>query len=423
MMYLLFATLLGSLALGVPVFAALGIASVAALARSGIDLLSVPQNLFEALDSFPLMAIPFYILAGNLMQTGGISRRLMALANALVGWFRGGLGAASVLTSMFFATMSGSSSATTAAVGGIMIPAMEKKGYPKNFSAATVAVAGELGAIIPPSLPMIIYGLVANVSVGSMFIAGILPGILIGVTLMLTVVLVATVKDFDDVEKISRLEWLKQLMKALADAGFALLMPLIILGGIYSGVFTATEASVVAVVYGLLIGVFVYRELKPSALAKIFKDSAVMTGTIMMIVGFASVFAYVLAINQVPQHFGRFIATIAEGPIAFLLLANGLLFVVGMFMEALAAIVILAPILAPIATSYGIDPIHFGIVMIVNIAIGMVTPPVGVNLFIASQISGLPIEKLIRPLLLFLVVMVANVLIISYIPMISLALL
>jgi len=422
-MYLLFATLLGSLALGVPVFAALGIASVVALSISDINLLSVPQNLFEALDSFPLMAIPFYILAGNLMQTGGISRRLMLLANALVGWFRGGLGAASVLTSMFFATMSGSSSATTAAVGGIMIPAMEKKGYPKNFSAATVAVAGELGAIIPPSLPMIIYGLVANVSVGSMFIAGIFPGILIGLTLMLTVVVVATVKGFDDLQRISRTEWIKQLIKAFADAGFALLMPLIILGGIYSGIFTATEASVVAVVYGLFVGIFVYRELKISNLTKIFKDTAVMTGTIMMIVGFASLFAYVLAINQVPQHFGSFIATITENPVVFLMLANGLLFVVGMFMEALAAIVILAPILAPIAASYGIDPIHFGIIMIVNIAIGMVTPPVGVNLFIASQISGLPIEKLIPPLLLFLAVMVINVLIISYIPIISLALL
>lgn len=420
-MFLLFSSLLGALAFGVPVFAALGIASVLALTATGIDLLSVPQNLFEALDSFPLMAIPFYILAGNLMQTGGISRRLMHLANALVGWFRGGLGAASVLTSMFFATMSGSSSATTAAVGGIMIPAMEKKGYPKNFSAASIAVAGELGAIIPPSLPMIVYGLVANVSVGSMFIAGILPGILIGVTLMLTIVTVAVVKGFDDVGKISFGEWMQGVIKSLADAGFALMMPLIILGGIYSGVFTATEASVVAVVYGLLVGIFIYKELKPSGLVKIFQDAAVMTGTIMMIVGFASLFAYVLAINQAPQHFGRYIAAIADGSIGFLLLANALLFVVGMFMEALAAIVILAPILAPIAAIYGIDPIHFGIVMIVNIAIGMVTPPVGVNLFIASQISGLPIEKLIRPLLMFLVVLVINVLLISYIPSISLA--
>ena len=420
-MALLFISLLGCFAIGVPVFAALGIASVLALTPQQIDLLSVPQNLFEALDSFPLMAIPFYILAGNLMQTGGISRRLMHLANALVGWFRGGLGAASVLTCMFFATMSGSSSATTAAVGGIMIPAMEKKGYPKNFAAASVAVSGELGAIIPPSLPMIVYGLVANVSVGSMFIAGILPGILIGVTLMLTIVSVAIAKGFDDVESMSVSQWARQVLKTLAESGFALMMPLIILGGIYSGVFTATEASVVAVVYGLIVGVFIYRELRWSDLAKIFKDAAVMTGTIMMIVGFASLFAYVLATNQVPQHFGRMIASIAGGPLGFLLLANVLLFVVGMFMEALAAIVILAPILAPIATAYGIDPIHFGIVMIVNIAIGMVTPPVGVNLFIASQISGLPLEKLIPPLLLFLVVLVFNVLLISYIPGISLA--
>lgn len=422
-MYLLFGSLLGCFAVGVPIFAALGIASILVLISHGVDLLSVPQNLFEALDSFPLMAIPFYVLAGSLMQTGGISRRLMNLANALVGWFRGGLGAASVLTCMFFSTMSGSSSATTAAVGGIMIPAMEKKGYPKNFSAASVAVAGELGAIIPPSLPMIIYGLVANVSVGSMFIAGILPGILIGVTLMLTIVVVAAVKGFDDVAPVSFGVWAKQVAKAFADSGFALMMPLIILGGIYSGIFTATEASVVAVVYGLVVGMFIYREIRLRDLIKVFSDAAVMTGTIMLIVGFASLFAYVLAINQVPQQFGRMIAAIAGNAFGFLLLANGLLFVVGMFMEALAAIVILAPILAPIAASYGIDPIHFGMVMIVNIAIGMVTPPVGVNLFIASQISGLPLEKLIRPLLIFLAVLVIDVLLISYIPAISLALL
>ncbi len=420
-MLLMFGTLLFCLAIGVPVFACLGIAAGLAMLQFGLDLLSAPQTIFESLDSFTLMAIPFYILAGNLMQTGGISRRLIHLANSIVGWLRGGLGASSILTCMFFATMSGSSSATTAAIGSSMIPAMEKKGYPKNFAAACVAVGGELGAIIPPSLTMIVYGLVANVSIGSMFIAGILPGLLVGFSLMLTIVLVASVRGFDNVTRVSPRAWLSHVYAALKGSILALMMPVIILGGIYSGIFTATEASVVAVLYGLLVGGLIYRELTLRDLIRTFIDSAVMTGVIMLIVGCAALFAYMLTLNQVPQTFGRFIVDIAGGPIGFLLLANLLLFVAGMFMEAFALIIILVPILAPIAVQFGIDPIHFGMVMIVNICIGMVTPPVGVNLFIACQIANLPIEKLLRPLGIFLVVLILDVLLISYIPWLSMA--
>ena len=420
-MPLLFGTLLGCLAIGVPVFAALGIAGLVAMTHYGTDLLSAPQTVFESLDSFTLMAIPFYILAGNLMQTGGISRRLITLANALVGWFRGGLGASSILTCMFFATMSGSSSATTAAIGSSLIPAMEKKGYPKNFAAAAIACGGELGAIIPPSLTMIIYGLVANVSIGSMFIAGILPGLLVGFSLMLTIVAVARIKHFDNVTSVGFKVWLRQLGHALGDAGLALLMPIIILGGIYSGIFTATEAAVVAVIYGAIVGGLVYRELSLRDICKTLIDSAVTTGVIMLIVGFAALFAYMLTINQVPQKFGQVIGEIAGGQIGFLLLANLLLFVAGMFMEAFALIIILVPILGPIAIHFGVDPIHFGIIMIVNICIGMVTPPVGVNLFIACQIADLPLQKLFRPLGIFLIVLVVDVLLVSYIPWLSLA--
>ncbi len=422
-MILMFATLLICLAIGVPVFACLAIAACLAMLQFGLDLLSAPQNIFESLDSFTLMAIPFYILAGNLMQTGGISRRLINLANSIVGWLRGGLGASSILTCMFFATMSGSSSATTAAIGSSMIPAMEKKGYPKNFAAACVAVGGELGAVIPPSLTMIIYGLAANVSIGSMFIAGIIPGLLVGFSLMLTIVLVAMVRGFDDVTPIRPGAWLRSIYVALKDSILAMLMPFIILGGIYSGVFTATEASVVAVIYGLLVGGLIYRELTWPVFIKTLVDSAVMTGVIMLIVGCAAMFAYMLTLNQVPHTFGRFIVDIAGGPIGFLLLANLLLFVAGMFMEAFALIIILVPILAPIAVEFGIDPIHFGILMIVNICIGMVTPPVGVNLFIACQLADLPLEKLFRPLGIFLAVLILDVLLISYIPWLSLALL
>lgn len=421
MMLLQFGTLIFCLAMGVPVFACLIIAAGLSMMHYGMDLLSAPQTIFESLDAFTLMAIPFYILAGNLMQTGGISRRLINLANALVGWVRGGLGASSILTCMFFATMSGSSSATTAAVGSSMIPAMEKKGYPKNFAAACVAVGGELGALIPPSLTMIVYGLVANVSIGSMFIAGILPGLLVGTSLIFTIIAVAAIQNFDNVTPIKLNTWFYQLYRALKDSILALFMPIIILGGIYSGIFTATEASVVAVVYGLLVGGLVYREMTFADLIKTLIDSAVMTGVIMLIVGSAALFAYMLTLNQVPQKFGLFIVDIAGGPIGFLLLANILLLVTGMFMEAFALIIILVPILAPIATQFGIDPIHFGMVMIINICIGMVTPPVGVNLFIACQIANLPLEALFRPLGIFLAVLILDVLLISYIPWISLA--
>ncbi|WP_269495921.1 TRAP transporter large permease [Castellaniella sp. S9] len=420
-MLILFGGLFACLAIGVPVFAALGVAGAFAMMDYGIELFSIPQTIFDALDSFTLMAIPFFILAGSLMQTGGISRRLINLANALVGWLRGGLGASSILTCMFFATMSGSSSATTAAVGTSMIPAMENKGYPKNFAAACVAVGGELGAIIPPSLVMIVYGLIANVSIGSMFIAGILPGVLVGVSLMMTIIIVASIVGFDVAERVEWSTWAVTTLRALKESFLSLLMPLIILGGIYSGAFTATEASVVAVLYALFLGGIVYRELTWHSIRDALKQASIMTAVIMLIIGFAGLFAYMLTLNQIPQKFGMIVSELVDGPIGFLLLSNLLLFVSGMFMEAIALIVILVPILAPIAIDYGINPIHFGIVMIVNICIGMITPPVGVNLFIACQIANLSVESLLRPLGIFLCVLILDVLLISYIPWLSLA--
>lgn len=420
---LAFSSMLFLLVTAVPIFAVMGICSLVLLQQQGISFIAVPQNVFEALDSFALLAVPFYVLAGNLMKAGGISRRLIALATVLVGWLRGGMGAASVLTCMFFSTMSGSSSATTAAVAGTMVPAMEKKGYPKPTAAALVAVGGELGAVIPPSLPMVVYALVANVSIGSLFIAGILPGIFIGLTLIITICIYARIKDFDEVTRVPFKTWLKNLTRASADAALALMMPVIILGGIYSGIFTATEASVVAVVYGFVVGVLIYKEVHYSEFVQIFCDSAIMTGMVMLIVGFAALFGYALTIHQTPQYFGHLIAEVASNPIAFLLLVNVLLFVVGTFMEALATILILAPILGPIAASYGIDPIHFGLIFITNVAIGMVTPPVAINLNIASQITGVSMDAMTRPLLVFLFVLIIDVLIITFVPTLSLALL
>ncbi|QQK77779.1 TRAP transporter large permease [Salicibibacter cibarius] len=419
----LFIVLLILFVLTVPVAVSLGLASILSLWVGDRPLSLVPQYLFQGLDSFTLMAAPFFILAGFLMQSGGISKRLINFANALIGWARGGLASAAVLTSMFFSTMSGSSSATTAAVGQTLIPAMEKKGYTKKFAAATVASSGELGAILPPSLSLIMYGLVANVSIGSLFIAGILPGIFIGITLILTVIIWASVKKYDNAEKLNLSEWLKSVGQTFLDSILAFLMPFLILGGIYLGWFTPTEAAVVAVVYGFIIGFFVYREITIKDVGNILANSALISAILLLIVGFANVFSYILTSNQMPHQLAEIIQGISENPIVFLLLVNVLLLFIGMFMETLTSVIILGPILAPIALQYGIDPVHFGIIMIVNLAVGMITPPIGVNLFVASEIAKIPFEQIIKPISIFLGVLIVNILIITYLPGISLWLL
>ncbi|OAD14445.1 C4-dicarboxylate ABC transporter permease [Achromobacter insolitus] len=390
-----------------------------ALQAGDRSLLIVAQMAFQSLDSFSLMAVPFFILAGHLMSSGGVATRLVQLANAFVGWIRGGLGAVAVLTSLLFATVSGSSSATTAAIGSVLIPEMEKKGYPRSFAASIAASSGELGAIIPPSIPMIVYALTANVSVGSLFLAGILPGLLITVSLILTVCLVARIQGFDEVSAVSFTGWLKGVLIALKDATLALMMPVIILGGIYGGLFTATEASCIAVLYGLALGLFVYKEITVKDLLGIFARSAVMSSIILLIVAFAAVFAYLLTINQVPQQVAAMLGSVTTNPIVFLLLVNVMLFLVGMFIEALAAILIIVPILAPISVAFGIDPIHFGMIVITNLAVGMVTPPVGVNLFVVCEVAQLKMHHLAKYLVIFLAVLVLDVLIISYVPAIS----
>jgi len=406
-------------ALGVPIAVALGIAPIWAIYDRGTSLVIVPQIVFESLDSFSLMAIPFFILAGRLMQAGGIASRLVELAVSLTGWMRGGLANASIVTSMMFATMSGSSSATAAAVGGTLIPAMERSNYPRNFAAATIASSAELGAIIPPSVPMIVYAVAANVSIADLFVSGILPGLLIGFSLIGFVTLVSWRNGYGSVDHPGVRAWACGVAAALRRSFLSLLMPLIVLGGIYGGVFTPTEAAVVAVAYALTLGLFVYKEVRLRDLPAIFASSGVTTGIVMMIVAFASVLAYALAIYQVPQSVAMTLRSVSDNPAVFLLIVNLLLLIVGMFIETLAAIVILTPILAPMAISLGIDPIHFGAIIIVNLAIGMVTPPVGVNLFVVAQIANIKIEAMIAPLLGFLTVLIIDLMIISYIPALS----
>ena len=410
-------------AVSVPVALALGMASIPTLIGKGIPLIAIPQVVFDALDSFALMALPLYVLAGRLMQHGGIAARLVDLAKALVIWIRGGLGAAVVLTSMMFATISGSSAATAAAIGSMLIPEMEKQKYPRPFSAATTASSGELGVIIPPSVAMVIYGVTVNVSITDMFIAGFLPGLMIAASLMVAVITMATIKGYGERVPFEARPWLAGVGRALKRASLSLFMPIIILGGIFGGIFTATEAAVVAVAYALILSVLVYGEIRVRDLPRIFASAAITSSVVMIIVAFAAMFAFALHLLRVPQELGAFLTTVTENPLLFLLLVNVFLLLVGMFMETFAAIIILGPILAPIAVGYGIDPVHFGLIMIVNLAVGMVTPPVGVNLFIACGIARVTMEQLMRPLAVFLMILIANLMVITYVPGISLALL
>ncbi|WP_019119993.1 TRAP transporter large permease [Brevibacillus massiliensis] len=409
-------SLLVLLLLSVPVALSIGLASTISFFSDGTMPLTVLiQRMFAALDSFPLMAIPFFILAGSLMESGGISRRLVNFANSLAGGMTGGLAVVTVVTAMFFSAISGSSAATTAAIGSILIPAMVKKGYDIRFAGATQAVSGELGVIIPPSIPMILFGISAGVSIGDLFIAGFLPGILIGGSLIFVCWYISKRRGYKGEPGIT---WGARL-KAFKEALLALLMPVIILGGIYGGFFTPTEAAVVAVVYALIVGVFVYREVKWKELIEIFSRSAITTSIIMIIISAAGMFGWILTREQVPQKIAAAFTSFSENPVIFLLLINLLLLFVGMFFETSASIIILAPLLTPIAVQLGIDPVHFGMIMIVNLAMGMVTPPVGVNLFVACQIAGIKLEELTKALIPFFVMLIIDILIITYVPAIS----
>lgn len=403
--------------LSVPIAVAIGLSSIIAIIfASDVPLFIVIQRIFNSADSFPLMAIPFFILAGNLMEKGGLSHRLVAFSESLVGHRTGGLAMVAIMTSMLFGAISGSSAATVAAIGSIMIPAMVKKGYDRKFAAATTAAGGELGIIIPPSVPMIVFGIAAGVSIGDMFIAGIVPGIMIGTSLMLTANIISRIKGYKGSEKSTWGERFTAFRKAI----LALIMPIIILGGIYSGMFTPTEAAVIAVVYTIIVGMFIYRELKPSHMVTILKDSFVTTAIVMIIISVAGIFNWIIAQDKVPMLIANFFTSITENPIVFLIIVNLILFVVGMFMETGAAIIILAPILTPIAVLMGIDPVHFGIIVIVNLAMGMLTPPLGVNLFISCQIADIRLDQIIKPIAPYLLVIVINLLIITYVPSVSL---
>jgi len=404
-------------ALTVSVAVSIGLASVLGIQASNAHMLISVKEMFNAINKFPLAAIPFFILAGNIMETGGISRRLVEFAKSIVGGVQGGLPMTCVLTCMIFAAVSGSSVATTFAIGTILIPALIKHGYPVTYAAALQATSAELGVIIPPSIPMILYGVSAEVSIGELFIAGFGPGLLIGGALMLFVYVYCKFKGWGKNDGDGRLSFGKATWKA----GWALMMPVIILGGIYGGVFTPTEASAVAVFYALAVGLLIYREIKLKDLFIILRKSVLSSAVIMFIIANAGLFAFLIRAG-VPDAIGHWLQDVLKTPAYFLLGVNAALFVIGMFIETSAAIIVLAPILAPVAMHFGIDPVHFGLIMVVNLALGMITPPFGVNLFAACTVARISLDRIIKHLIPFVLVVLACLMIITYVPGLSLGL-
>ena len=402
--------------IGIPVAIAIGLASLIGIGGfTSLPWVLFPQQAFVALDKFPLAAIPFFILAGNLMAAGGISRRLVELVESCVHSIRGGILLTCVFTALIFGAVSGSSVATTLAIGAVLIPAMVKRGYPVGFAAALQATAAELSVLIPPSIPMIIYGLSANVSVGDLFLAGIGPGMLVAVALSVFVLIYTRWKGFVEVREEQR----PPFLPALKGASLALLMPVIVLGGIYGGVFTPTEASIVAVGYSLVVSM-IYRELDLRGFGEVIRKSAISASIVMFIVSMAGVFSFVLTRAGVPAAIGAWIVETFTTPLGFLIAVNLFLFVMGMFVETSASIVVLGPILAPVAVQYGIDPVHFGIIMIFNLAMGMITPPLGVNLFAACAVANIGIEKMIPYLIPLVCLIIVCLGFVTFVPAISL---
>ena len=403
--------------IGVPVAVSLGLASVLTMLIFGDQsLLSSSQKFFHTMQVYPLLAVPFFILAGTFMTTGGVARRMVAFANALVGHFRGGLAMAALLASAFFAAVSGSAPATVVAVGSVMIAGMVASGYTRNFAAGVICNAGTLGILIPPSLVMVVYGAVTESSIGRLFIAGILPGIILTLVMMITVAVIARKQDMPRQERAS----FKTVVKAFREALWGLMLVVIILGGIYAGIFTPTEAAAVSAIYAFFIAVFVYRDITIYDVPKVLIDSSKITVMLMFIIANAFMFAFVLTTEQIPQMASEFIVGMGLPVWGFLLVLNVLLLITGNFMEPTSVVLILTPIIFPIAMEMGIDPTHLGVLMIINMQIGLVTPPVGLNLFVTASVAELSLEDTIKASFPWLLVLLAVLMLVTYVPWISL---
>jgi len=413
----LLASLLSFLGLGLPVAMALGLSSVLTVLLFEHDTLaSLALTFFQTMDLFTLLAIPFFVLAANLLTTGGVAKRMIAFAVAAVGHLPGGLAIASVLACMLFAAVSGSSPATVAAIGAITIPAMERAGYTQSFATGVIVNAGTLGILIPPSIAMVVFAAATDTSVGRLFMAGVAPGILLGICLMVAIYIAARIKKLPRQPKAS---W-RERLTLLRETMWGLLLIIIVLGGIYGGVFTPTEAAAVAAVYALIAAVFIYGDLRIAEVPGVLLDSARTSVMLMFIIGNAFLFGHVLTTSQIPQHIADIVATANMAPWHFLLIVNVILLVAGNFMDPSAIILITAPILFPTAVKLGIDPVHLGIIYVVNMEIGLITPPRGLNLFVASGITGMRLSQVVRASAGWLMILLGFLIVVTYVPQISL---
>lgn len=414
---ILFGILVLLLTFSIPIGIALGLATtIAFMIDGGLSTTIIAQNAFASLDSFPLMAIPFFILAGNLMSYGGVSKRLLEFADAVIGRITGGLAMVTTLTCMFFAAISGSGPATVSAIGSFMIPAMEERGYASGYAAGVTSVAGAIGVIIPPSIPFVIYGVTSGASIGALFLAGIIPGTLIGIALMLTNYFLS--KKLGYKGSTNHPPFFRSLFRALP----SLSVPFVILGGIYRGIFTPTEAAVIGVIYGLFIGIVFNKALGWKEIKQALIDTALINGATTFMVGLSASFAGFLTMKQVPGMVGQWLMGISDNKVVILLLIHLILLVVGLFIDNISSTIILTPILLPIVTQFGIDPVHFGVILTMALAIGFSTPPYGANLFVASAISGVSIDRMTRYVVPFIVANIIVLLLVTFLPFLATAL-
>ncbi len=414
---ILLVSLLTLVILGLPIGFVLGISSLLTIIYAGdLPLIVIPQKMFGGIDSFPILAIPFFILAGEVMSSGGINKKIIRFSKAFIGWIQGSLAIITVVASMFFAAISGSAVATVSAIGGVTIPAMKKEGYSAEFAAAVSSSAAVCGPIIPPSIPLIVYGAAMTMSVSDLFIAAVIPGILLGVSLIALSYIIAKKKKFPTSEKAST----EEKIAATKDGIGALMMPVIILGGIFSGIFTPTEASVIAVVYAFLISFFVYKSILLKDIPGILSKSAVVTSTIMIILATSKVSSWIVVVSKLPTIIANAILGMTDSSVIILLLINIILLVIGCLMEANAAMIILIPVLVPLAQLAGVTPLQFGVIMTFNLCLGLLTPPVGATLLIGSHLAKARFEKAVVAVIPFFLVGFIVLMLITFVPEVTL---
>lgn len=412
---LMFVILFFLLVAGAPVAVALGVASLFFISMSGMPDLVVLHNMVNGINSFPLIAVPFFILAGHLMNSSGITTKIFTFARATVGWMHGGLGHVNVGASVIFAGMSGAAVADAGGLGNIEIRAMREAGYDTDFSVGITAASSTIGPIIPPSLPLVVYGVIANASIGQLFAAGLIPGLVMALALMIMVAVCSRLRNYPRDDRFR----MRVFLRTFADALLPLFTPIIIVGGILSGAFTPTEAAIAAVAYAMLLGIFVYRTLTPRRILKVSMDTVETTASIMMIVAASAIFGWILTANRVAQTFAGALLSVTDSPTMIVLVIMLIVLIVGCFMETIAAITILTPVLLPVAMQVGIDPVHFGIILILNLMIGLLTPPVGMVLYVLSKVADVPFERCVMATLPFLVPLLVVLLLLTFVPGLS----